>query len=158
MSILYLTFQRAGSEASGGLASPNRGSPPLHPHHHTQSRIPHSSDLPSPSPGSGLAYSPAQPAITGLPFPHQPATAHPHPHSSAGAGSSSATLMPRMTFNPEGGPNGRGPAMSPAGGPIQLWQFLLELLTDKDCSHVIAWTGNEWEFKMVKPDEVGDNI
>ena len=42
--------------------------------------------------------------------------------------------------------------MTPAGGPIQLWQFLLELLTDKDRAHVIAWTGNEWEFKMVKPD------
>ena len=63
-----------------------------------------------------------------------------------------------MTFNPEGGPNGRGPAMSPAGGPIQLWQFLLELLTDKDRAHVISWTGNDWEFKMVKPDEVRTNL
>ena len=62
----------------------------------------------------------------------------------------------RMTFNPEG-VNGRGPAMTPAGGPIQLWQFLLELLTDKDCAHVISWTGNDWEFKMMKPDEVREN-
>ena len=63
-------------------------------------------------------------------------------------------MTPRMTFNPEGGPNGHGPAMTPAGGPIQLWQFLLELLTDKDCESVICWTGNDWEFKMIKPDEV----
>jgi len=40
------------------------------------------------------------------------------------------------------------------GGPIQLWQFLLELLSDKSCRHFIAWTGREWEFKMSDPDEV----
>ena len=39
-------------------------------------------------------------------------------------------------------------------GPIQLWQFLLELLTDKSCQHFIAWTGDGWEFKMIDPDEV----
>ena len=39
-------------------------------------------------------------------------------------------------------------------GPIQLWQFLLELLTDKSCQHCIAWTGDAWEFKLVDPDEV----
>ncbi|XP_022255450.1 protein c-ets-1-A-like isoform X1 [Limulus polyphemus] len=39
-------------------------------------------------------------------------------------------------------------------GPIQLWQFLLELLTDKTCQNFISWTGNEWEFKLTDPDEV----
>ena len=39
-------------------------------------------------------------------------------------------------------------------GPIQLWQFLLELLTDSSCQHLIAWTGDGWEFKMADPDEV----
>ncbi|XP_035672586.1 transforming protein p54/c-ets-1-like isoform X2 [Branchiostoma floridae] len=39
-------------------------------------------------------------------------------------------------------------------GPIQLWQFLLELLTDKSCQHFITWTGNGWEFKLIDPDEV----
>lgn len=39
-------------------------------------------------------------------------------------------------------------------GPIQLWQFLLELLTDKNCQHLISWTGDGWEFKMIDPDEV----
>lgn len=39
-------------------------------------------------------------------------------------------------------------------GPIQLWQFLLELLTDKTCQSFITWTGDGWEFKLVDPDEV----
>ena len=46
-------------------------------------------------------------------------------------------------------------ALVPAGsGPIQLWQFLLELLTDRTCQHIISWTGDGWEFKMTDPDEV----
>ena len=40
-------------------------------------------------------------------------------------------------------------------GPIQLWQFLLELLTDKSCQPYINWTGDGWEFKLSDPDEVG---
>ncbi|XP_070799607.1 protein C-ets-2 isoform X2 [Pituophis catenifer annectens] len=39
-------------------------------------------------------------------------------------------------------------------GPIQLWQFLLELLTDKSCQTFISWTGDGWEFKLADPDEV----
>lgn len=39
-------------------------------------------------------------------------------------------------------------------GPIQLWQFLLEQLTDKSCQHFISWTGDGWEFKLSDPDEV----
>ncbi|XP_053561902.1 protein C-ets-2 [Bombina bombina] len=39
-------------------------------------------------------------------------------------------------------------------GPIQLWQFLLELLTDKSCQPFISWTGDGWEFKLGDPDEV----
>ncbi|KAG8430917.1 hypothetical protein GDO86_019752 [Hymenochirus boettgeri] len=39
-------------------------------------------------------------------------------------------------------------------GPIQLWQFLLELLTDKSCQSFISWTGDGWEFKLADPDEV----
>ncbi|KAI4905062.1 hypothetical protein NFI96_016041, partial [Prochilodus magdalenae] len=39
-------------------------------------------------------------------------------------------------------------------GPIQLWQFLLELLTDRSCQSVISWTGDGWEFKLTDPDEV----
>ncbi|XP_061566744.1 protein C-ets-2-like [Cololabis saira] len=39
-------------------------------------------------------------------------------------------------------------------GPIQLWQFLLELLTDRSCQSCIGWTGDGWEFKLKDPDEV----
>ena len=43
-------------------------------------------------------------------------------------------------------------------GPIQLWQFLLEMLTDRTCQHIITWTGDGWEFKLTDPDEVCDII
>ncbi|XP_041840398.1 transforming protein p54/c-ets-1-like [Melanotaenia boesemani] len=39
-------------------------------------------------------------------------------------------------------------------GPIQLWQFLLELLTDRSCQSCISWTGDGWEFMLTDPDEV----
>ncbi|XP_028839558.1 protein C-ets-2 [Denticeps clupeoides] len=39
-------------------------------------------------------------------------------------------------------------------GPIQLWQFLLELLTDESCQTIISWTCDGWEFKLTDPDEV----
>ena len=39
-------------------------------------------------------------------------------------------------------------------GPIQLWQFLLELLLDSKCQSFIHWTDKEWEFKLVNPEEV----
>ncbi len=41
-----------------------------------------------------------------------------------------------------------------SSGPIQLWQFLLELLTDKTHTDKIVWTGEGWEFKMIDPDGV----
>jgi len=59
---------------------------------------------------------------------------------------------PSSVGYPDSPPN-PGPAYT-GSGPIQLWQFLLELLTDKSCQHFIAWTGDGWEFKMVDPDEV----
>lgn len=39
-------------------------------------------------------------------------------------------------------------------GPIQLWQFLLELLMTESAKSCIAWTGDGWEFKLNDPDEV----
>lgn len=48
---------------------------------------------------------------------------------------------------------GTGPCFT-GSGPIQLWQFLLELLTDKTCQAFISWTGDGWEFKLTDPDEV----
>lgn len=52
------------------------------------------------------------------------------------------------------GPNGTGGPCFTGSGPIQLWQFLLELLTDKQCQGFISWTGDGWEFKLTDPDEV----
>lgn len=39
-------------------------------------------------------------------------------------------------------------------GQIQLWQFLLELLTDVECRDFIQWVGNEGEFKLNNPEGV----
>uniref|UniRef100_UPI00398E9ECF protein c-ets-1-B-like isoform X2 n=1 Tax=Pristiophorus japonicus TaxID=55135 RepID=UPI00398E9ECF len=53
-------------------------------------------------------------------------------------------------------PNTTGPVLSEytGNGPIQLWQFLLELLLDKSCQSFISWTGDGWEFKLSDPNEV----
>ena len=39
-------------------------------------------------------------------------------------------------------------------GPIQLWQFLLELLNDRENQSCISWTTREWEFNLNDPEEV----
>jgi len=39
-------------------------------------------------------------------------------------------------------------------GQIQLWQFLLELLSDHNNSDCIIWEGSNGEFKLTDPDEV----
>ncbi|TKR65337.1 hypothetical protein L596_025754 [Steinernema carpocapsae] len=39
-------------------------------------------------------------------------------------------------------------------GQIQLWQFLLELLSDASNANLITWEGTQGEFKLVDPDDV----
>lgn len=39
-------------------------------------------------------------------------------------------------------------------GQIQLWQFLLELLTDREYRDAIQWIGTEGEFKLNQPEAV----
>ncbi|CAB3252555.1 unnamed protein product [Arctia plantaginis] len=39
-------------------------------------------------------------------------------------------------------------------GQIQLWQFLLELLTSAEYFHIIRWHGGEGEFKLLEPERV----
>lgn len=39
-------------------------------------------------------------------------------------------------------------------GQIQLWQFLLELLTDKEYRDIIQWVGDDGEFKLHNPEMV----
>ena len=44
--------------------------------------------------------------------------------------------------------------VSQGSGQIQLWQFLLELLSDSTNTSIIAWEGTTGEFKLSDPDEV----
>uniref|UniRef100_A0A8D9E7I9 DNA-binding protein D-ETS-6 n=1 Tax=Cacopsylla melanoneura TaxID=428564 RepID=A0A8D9E7I9_9HEMI len=44
--------------------------------------------------------------------------------------------------------------LSGSGGQVQLWQFLLELLGEPSNGGLIAWEGNQGEFRLVDPDEV----
>jgi len=89
---------------------------------------------------------------------HHPAERWPapsvHPAFQAPGRDSPPTSAP---IRPPGGltytPQASGPAITPTG-PIQLWQFLLELLSDKTCQQYISWTGDGWEFKLSDPDEV----
>lgn len=39
-------------------------------------------------------------------------------------------------------------------GQVQLWQFLLEMLTEASCRDYIQWTGFNSEFKLVNPEMV----
>ena len=41
-----------------------------------------------------------------------------------------------------------------SGSQIQLWQFLLELLTDRQFRSVIQWTGSDSEFQLIDPEAV----
>ena len=43
---------------------------------------------------------------------------------------------------------------SGSSGQIQLWQFLLELLSDPANASFICWENNQGEFKLIDPDEV----
>ncbi|XP_045148647.1 ETS translocation variant 2 [Echinops telfairi] len=51
---------------------------------------------------------------------------------------------PPLTCHPQSNPR----------GPIQLWQFLLELLRDGARTSCIRWTGNNREFQLCDPKEV----
>nr|CAH7725863.1 unnamed protein product [Callosobruchus chinensis] len=94
---------------------------------------------------------------------------HAHPAFLQGGGQPNMDTKPPLgmqngLMGPPGPPGGYGPpGAAPGGpggpcftgsGPIQLWQFLLELLTDKSCQGFISWTGDGWEFKLTDPDEV----
>lgn len=58
--------------------------------------------------------------------------------------------MQSIASIPDGSPGNR----SGNNGQIQLWQFLLELLTDKENREVIHWQGDEGEFKLSNPEIV----
>ncbi|XP_061109545.1 ETS1-related protein isoform X2 [Conger conger] len=86
---------------------------------------------------------------------------HPTSCSSSPTTQPSAQYCPRVakrrsTHPPKSEMDGESSGMSAytGSGPIQLWQFLLELLLDSACRSFITWTGDGWEFKMSDPTEV----
>jgi hypothetical protein len=44
--------------------------------------------------------------------------------------------------------------MNESVNSIQLWQFLLELLTEKQNLNIIRWIGENGEFEFVDPNQV----
>uniref|UniRef100_A0A8C3II75 Uncharacterized protein n=1 Tax=Chrysemys picta bellii TaxID=8478 RepID=A0A8C3II75_CHRPI len=68
------------------------------------------------------------------------------------------TNPPQLPFHPPDPYQVLGPTSSrlanPGSGQIQLWQFLLELLSDSSNAGCITWEGTNGEFKMTDPDEV----
>ena len=91
---------------------------------------------------------PGSPAFSDRSTPYSSPAASPVPSPCA-----SPMYSPNHSPCPSPTPQIR-PTNPTGSGPIQLWQFLLELLTDRDCQNCIAWTGREWEFKLIDPEEV----
>ncbi|CAH1981528.1 unnamed protein product [Acanthoscelides obtectus] len=50
--------------------------------------------------------------------------------------------------------NGNKTVLQCSNGQIQLWQFLLELLTSREYSSIIQWIGKEGEFRLNHPELV----
>ncbi|XP_062831166.1 transcriptional regulator ERG isoform X6 [Anolis carolinensis] len=113
-------------------------------------------------------YPEATQRITTRPdIPYEPArrsawTSHSHqaPQSKGTAAQASSSTVPKTEDqHPQLDPYQiLGPTSSrlanPGSGQIQLWQFLLELLSDSTNSNCITWEGTNGEFKMTDPDEV----
>ena len=93
-------------------------------------------------------YRPNSPALSDRSTPYSSPVGSPMPSPGA-----SPFYSPNASPCPSPSPPMR-PHNPSGSGPIQLWQFLLELLTDRDCQNCIAWTGREWEFKLIDPEEV----
>ncbi|KAK1344335.1 hypothetical protein QTO34_014902 [Cnephaeus nilssonii] len=87
-------------------------------------------------------------------------TGHGHPAPQSKAAQPSPSAVPKSEDQrPQLDPYQiLGPTSSrlanPGSGQIQLWQFLLELLSDSSNSNCITWEGTNGEFKMTDPDEV----
>ena len=85
---------------------------------------------------------------------HTPVHHHQHPqYAHHVVRGDSRDCSPNTSFSPSNQSLQTSPCFSSAG-PIQLWQFLLELLCNKSAQNIISWTGSGWEFRMIDPDEV----
>ncbi|XP_041799013.1 ETS1-related protein isoform X1 [Chelmon rostratus] len=91
------------------------------------------------------------------PLPHPPPASCPSSHGPQSSDQYCPRVVKRKNTHPQRPEReGQMTGMSayPGSGPIQLWQFLLELLLDSACRTFISWTGDGWEFKMSDPTEV----
>ncbi|XP_031767383.2 DNA-binding protein D-ETS-3 [Galleria mellonella] len=91
-------------------------------------------------------------------------SSHATSQSSQGYGTNSLSAMSKSTLDAHThlrqpdpyqmfGPTSSRLANS-GSGQIQLWQFLLELLSDSSNAGCITWEGTNGEFKLTDPDEV----
>uniref|UniRef100_A0A8C7SD20 ETS1-related protein n=1 Tax=Oncorhynchus mykiss TaxID=8022 RepID=A0A8C7SD20_ONCMY len=103
-------------------------------------------DYPSPSYSASLPPPHHPPSCSSIPGPQQPSELY---CPRVAKRKSAHSQRPER----EGG-QVMGMSVYPGSGPIQLWQFLLELLLDSSCCTFICWTGDGWEFKMSDPAEV----
>ncbi|XP_026331827.1 DNA-binding protein D-ETS-3 [Hyposmocoma kahamanoa] len=75
-------------------------------------------------------------------------SAHATSQGSQGYGTNSLSAMSKSTLD------AHTHLRQPGSGQIQLWQFLLELLSDSSNAGCITWEGTNGEFKLTDPDEV----
>ncbi|NXF49796.1 GABPA protein, partial [Oceanites oceanicus] len=89
-------------------------------------------------------------AVQIIPASVQPATPTTIKVINSNAKAAKVQRAPRISGEDRSSPGNR----TGNNGQIQLWQFLLELLTDKDARDCISWVGDEGEFKLNQPELV----
>ncbi|NWR88854.1 GABPA protein, partial [Furnarius figulus] len=101
--------------------------------------------------GTDFTYSPSPlPSVQIIPASVQPATPTTIKVINSSAKAAKVQRAPRISGEDRSSPGNR----TGNNGQIQLWQFLLELLTDKDARDCISWVGDEGEFKLNQPELV----
>ncbi|NWH44875.1 GABPA protein, partial [Fregata magnificens] len=108
------------------------------------------SPLPSPHPALSLKIKPIVSTVQIIPASVQPATPTTIKVINSSAKAAKVQRAPRISGEDRSSPGNR----TGNNGQIQLWQFLLELLTDKDARDCISWVGDEGEFKLNQPELV----
>ncbi|NWR59901.1 GABPA protein, partial [Bucorvus abyssinicus] len=100
-----------------------------------------------------FTYSPSPTSLSVqiIPASVQPATPTTIKVINSSAKAAKVQRAPRISGEDRSSPGNR---TGRNNGQIQLWQFLLELLTDKDARDCISWVGDEGEFKLNQPELV----
>lgn len=86
---------------------------------------------------------PRPPSIYHLPPPPPPPPTYSNGTTSQESTAESGTSTPTIQLN-----------KTSTTGQIQLWQFLLELLTSKEHRGIILWEGTEGQFRLQRPETV----